>query len=159
MVAPESPRSAAFSTSLFPDNVRTPRCVDVACDANEYCDVRGRCVNKCDEMGVFCPVGQQCERMTGRCVEPMPAGPEPAMVRDDQRVVPDAPNATGDVPNGAFDGGVVADMGFVDPFLRRGGCACRAPTAPASTASARMALLAMGIAAVAFGKRRRSLNG
>ncbi len=131
-----------------------PRCVDVACEANEYCDVRGRCVNKCDEMGVFCPTGQQCERMTGRCVEPMPAGPEPPMIRDDQRVVPDVPNATGDVP-GAFDGGVVADTGFVDPFMRRGGCACRAPTAPASTGSARMALVAMGIAAVAVGKRRR----
>lgn len=130
-----------------------PRCVDVTCDANQYCNDRGACVNRCDEQGVQCPLGQVCDRMSGRCAEPMPDGPEPPMIRDDQRVVPDS-GPVGDVPSGAFDGGVVGDLGVVDPFMRRPGCGCRVPTAPESNNSA-IALAALGLAVVAASKRRR----
>jgi MYXO-CTERM domain-containing protein len=136
-----------------------PRCVDVTCEANEFCDARGRCVNVCDEMGVQCPIGQECNRMTGRCAEPPPPGPEPPMVRDDMRPPPTDTGVIDDMPSGAMDGGVVADSGYIDPFMRRGGCACRVPTAPSSAPSnapSSIALAALGLAALAASKRRRS---
>jgi hypothetical protein len=139
-----------------------PRCVDVMCARNEYCDVRGRCVNTCDEMGVSCPRGQHCERGSGQCVD------DGAMMVPDvatSDAVTDVPSASSDTPQtgspdaGRMDGSAqpATDGSVPDPFLRRGGCACRTSTAP--THDAHFAAVFAAVIASLWRRNRRRTTG
>lgn len=137
-----------------------PRCVDVHCDANQYCNDRGACVNVCDEMGVSCPRGQRCDRMSGVCID------------DGAPVVPDVPSvdATSDsaansatdsgsnngADAGAMDGSAQprGDTGTIDPFMRRGGCACRTSAIDPHKPNSTNVLAAIAVATAIFAQRR-----
>jgi MYXO-CTERM domain-containing protein len=123
-----------------------PVCADATCGEGEYCDPNNGCTKgqpACDQADAArCPAGEYCDPTAG-CVSDRCFSGEltcgPGMVCEHSRCVAGAPDG------GRGDGGRVRGG--------QGGCGCRAA---GTQGPGGVALVALGLAALAVGSRSRS---